>query len=110
MRILLAFLAIAGALFAQSPFPLSPSPNVAANGWKRVVDAMVARNAFQPATGVTVFPAPAPATGTPCSVPLLEMHIPSSVHFTMQMIAPPTKSVDHMETIVPAPACTGPAR
>jgi hypothetical protein len=48
----------------------------------------------------------APEGPTHCSVPLLQAHIPNDVNFTMRTIEPPTDKVDHMQVIVPAPACT----
>jgi hypothetical protein len=42
---------------------------------------------------------------SPCSVPLLKAQIPTDVNFTMQVIEPPTTKVDHMQVVVPAPAC-----
>ncbi len=105
MKILLPFFAIAGALCAQSPVP-----NVATNGWQTVVDSMVARQAFQPRT-MAVRRAPSvTAPVSPCSVPLLNMHIPNDVHFTMQTIEPPTNTIDHMPVAVLAPSCTDPAK
>jgi hypothetical protein len=105
MKILLPFFAIAGALCAQSPVP-----NVATNGWRAVVDSMVARQAFQVGnTGARLTPSAAVPT-SPCAVPLIEMHIPNDVHFTMQTIAPPTNTIDHMPVAVPAPSCADPAK
>jgi hypothetical protein len=105
MKILPPFFAIACALCAQTP-----APNVATNGWQAVADSMVARQAFQVGnTGARRTPfATGPAS--PCLVPLLNMHIPNDVHFTLKTIEPPTNKIDRMPAAVPAPSCADPAK
>jgi hypothetical protein len=42
----------------------------------------------------------------PCSVPLIEMQIPSDIDFTMQRLVPLKNSIDNMQGNVPAPSCS----
>jgi hypothetical protein len=116
MRILLLLLALAATLCAQSP-----ASNGSVPGWQSIVNSMLSQNSGTPAP---IKPAPALAPqihaiapgstlsveagakpATPCSVPLLNAQIPTGVNFTMRTIEPPTDKVDHMQVIVPAPAC-----
>jgi|HubBroStandDraft_6_1064221.scaffolds.fasta_scaffold2381887_2 hypothetical protein len=118
MRILLLLLAIAATVCAQSP-----ASNGSVPGWQSIVNSMLSQNSrAAPARVVPMAqnlaatkPAPvlvarldarAPEGPTHCSVPLLQAHIPNDVNFTMRTIEPPTDKVDHMQVIVPAPACT----
>jgi hypothetical protein len=96
----LLFIATASSLLAQS------DPRV-----QRLVDQWMSRRG-----GFTATPQKTPTVKTlagvvpqeppnPCSVPLIEMKIPSDVQFTMQHITPPSVPIDNIQTNVPAPSC-----
>jgi hypothetical protein len=62
--------------------------------------------ALHPQTTETNLVAGAGASpASPCSVPLLNAHIPTDVNFTLRMVEPPANNVDRMQVAVPAPAC-----
>lgn len=97
MRVLL-LAATAGPLLAQS----------ADRGVQYMTDQLMSHRpplAAPQAPNPVKAPAAVPSPGKPCSVPLVEMQIPSGVEFTMRQLVPPKETDDQILGKVPAPAC-----
>jgi len=132
MRILLLLLAIAATLRAQTPASNGSVPgwqsivNSMLSQNAPAANTGASPSGVIPTTGnpAAIKPSPVLAAGlqtfvletksgaqagagpaSPCSVPLLKAQIPTDVNFTMRTIEPPADKVDHMQVIVPAPAC-----